>query len=163
LIGTVSTTERRARTATSADADALVALAGAFYAEDGFVTPTGQLRANLQHLLADGSAYVRVVPSAEGLSAFAITTTSFGLENGLIAELEDLFVIPDARRQGVAELLIDDSAQWARSRGCSHLEVVVAPNGRNVSQLLHYYTARQFSAEGRQLLVRELAHERGVF
>ena len=88
--------------------------------------------------------------------AFAVTTTSFGLESGSIAELEDLYVRPADRRRGYAALLIDDAADWARQTGCSHLEVVTAPNGRDISHLHAYYEARGFADEGRQLRTRSL-------
>jgi aminoglycoside 6'-N-acetyltransferase I len=88
--------------------------------------------------------------------AFAVTTTSFRLENGQIAELEDLYVIPTARRRGLVELLLDDSARWARERGCRQLELVIAPNGLDVAHLHWYYLGRGFTDEGRRLLSRPL-------
>jgi hypothetical protein len=42
-------------------------------------------------------------------------------------------VRPAHRRGGIACVLIDDSAAWARSVGCRALEVIVAPNGKNVT------------------------------
>lgn len=100
------------------------------------------------------TARVAVVTNDERPLGFAITTTSFGLENGLIAELEDLYVLPAARRQGLAKRLIDDSARWADDRGCHHLELVVAPNGREVTHLHTYYRMQGFLDEGWQLLSR---------
>lgn len=101
-------------------------------------------------------ARVAIVPGQEGPVAFAITTTSFGLENGPVAELEDLYVTPDARRLGLAAALIADSAAWARGRGCRQLELVVAPNGLDVTHLLRYYERRGFIEDGRQLLALPL-------
>lgn len=80
----------------------------------------------------------------------------FGLENGLIAELEDLYVQPDHRRRGVAALLISDSADWALLRGAKHLEVVIAPHGLDVSHLHAYYDKLGFRDEGRTLRTRSL-------
>jgi hypothetical protein len=78
------------RRAGPADLAMVVPLAVAFYAEDGFGTGEHALRSNLSVLLASPAARVAVAQSAARLLGFAVTTTSFGLENGLIAELEDL-------------------------------------------------------------------------
>src|SRR5207244_1537259 len=88
------------RTASPTDLDEVLSLAVAFYAEDGFTTSEPALRDNLTVLIASPAARVAVVQSDDQLLGFAITTTSFGLENGLIAEIEDLFVLPTARRRG---------------------------------------------------------------
>ncbi len=86
-----------------------------------------------------------------------MTTTSFGLENGLIAELEDLYVAPEFRRGGVGSLLVADAATWASDRGCTQLEVVIAPNGRDVEHLHRYYAALGFADDGRRIRSRNLA------
>ena len=133
-------------------------LATAFYAEDGFTTPVWQLRENLLVLLDSDSARVTVAcRQNDEVLGFAITTLSFGLEYGRLAELEDLFVVPAHRRSGIGSALINDSADWARSRGCRALELVVAPNGANVDHLLNYYARQGFTSEGRQILSRDLA------
>lgn len=144
------------RTAGPADLTALCALAVAFYTEDGFGTSEHALRANLAVLLSSPAARVAVVQSHAQLVGFAITTTSFGLENGLIAELEDLFVLPAARSQGLGTRLIGDSVAWAREQGCRRLELVIAPNGRDVGHLVDYYVARGFQDDGRRLIGRPL-------
>jgi len=132
-------------------------LATAFYAEDGFTTPVWQLRENLLVLLDSDSARVTVAcRQNDEVLGFAITTLSFGLEYGRLAELEDLFVVPAHRRSGIGSALINDSADWARSRGCRALELVVAPNGANVDHLLNYYARQGFTSEGRQILSRDL-------
>jgi GNAT superfamily N-acetyltransferase len=132
-------------------------LATAFYAEDGFTTPVSELRDNLVVLLDSENARVAVAcaPNDE-IVGFAITTLSFGLEDGCVAELEDLYVRPTNRRIGIAGALIDDSAKWAASRGCRRLELVVAPNGNDVAHLFGFYARRGFVDEGRRLLGRSL-------
>jgi aminoglycoside 6'-N-acetyltransferase I len=135
------------------DLPALVELAGAFYAEDGFTTPREQLTANLIVLLDSDTSRVAVADhTTAGLIGFAITTTTFGLENGLIAELEDLYVDPEHRGGGLGDRLIGDSADWAHGRGATQLELVVAPNGRDVQRLHAYYLRRGFIDEQRRLI-----------
>ncbi|WP_063011629.1 GNAT family N-acetyltransferase [Nocardia kruczakiae] len=119
-------------------------------------TPERVLRRNLLSLTESDTARVCVADNDGRLLGFAVTTTSFGLEHGLIAELEDLYVIPAARRHGVGAALIDDSATWARIRGCHHLELVIAPTSRDAARLDGYYRSRGFRDQGRRLLTREL-------
>ncbi len=83
-----------------------------------------------------------------------MSTTAFILESGLVAELQDLYVVPAARGHGVGTALIEDAARWARAEAATLLEVVVAPNGQDVTHLLDYYRARGFVDEGRRILVR---------
>ncbi|WP_083871477.1 MULTISPECIES: GNAT family N-acetyltransferase [Nocardia] len=146
----------RIAAARAEDFDGLFALVVAFYAEGGFTTPDSVLRRNLLSLTESDTARVCVADNDDRLLGFAVTTTSFGLEHGLIAELEDLYVIPAARRHGVATALIDDGATWARTRGCHHLELVIAPTGRDDAHLDGFYRSRGFHDDGRRLLTREL-------
>ena len=152
----MTSTPRTLRAAGPGDLAAVLPLAVAFYAEDGFTTSEHALRSNLTALLASPAARVAVVHAPDQLLGFAVTTTSFGLENGLIAELEDLFVIPAARRRGVAGQLIEDSIAWARRQGCRQLELVIAPNGRDVRHLFDYYLAHGFLDHGRRLISHPL-------
>ena len=145
------------RTATAGDLDVLLELAVDFYAEDNFTTPRDALAANLRVLVdSDRARLAAGLDDTSHVVAFGITTTTFGLENGLIAELEDLYVDPSARRRGLARELIEDSAAWATSIGASQLQLVIAPNGQDVSHLFRYYTARGFTDDGRRLLARPL-------
>lgn len=145
------------RPAAAGELDVVLALAVAFYAEDGFDTPEAGLRTNLAALMVGDAARVAVAEvDGAAVVGFAVTTTSFGLENGRIAELEDLFVVPDRRGGGVGAALIEDSVAWATGAGCAHLELVVAPNGQDVDHLFEYYRRRGFVDEGRRLLEREL-------
>lgn len=150
------------RTAAPEDLPALLALAVDFYEEDGFATSAADLRSNLATLIASPTARVAVSEADGRVVAFAITTTTFGLESGLIAELEDLYVAPDARRRGEAHRLIEDSLRWSAGRGCGRLEIVIAPNGQDVSHLFDFYRKRGFRDEGRRLLSQPLEpHRRG--
>jgi aminoglycoside 6'-N-acetyltransferase I len=139
------------------DVDLLVPLARAFYDEDGFTTSDTDLARNFAVLLEADNAHVALAARRDEVIGFALTTTAFILESGLVAELQDLYVVPSARAQGVGTALVEDAARWARSRSSQLLEVVVAPNGRDVSGLIAYYRARGFADGGRRILARTLA------
>lgn len=99
----------RLRLAEPADRAAILSLAVDFYAEDGFTTPREKLAEHLAHLLVSAAAHAAVIEEDGEVVAFAISTSSYGLESGLIAELEDLYVAPAHRRRGLAGELIGTS------------------------------------------------------
>jgi aminoglycoside 6'-N-acetyltransferase I len=141
------------RVADLRDLAQLTRLAREFYDEDGFATGDVELDRNLRVLLADRLAARIGIAALEHFPiGFALTTTRVVLESGVVAELQDLYVMPGYRRRGVAAALMDDAAVWARTRGASLLEVVVAPNGRDVSNLFRFYRSRGYHDEGRHLL-----------
>jgi aminoglycoside 6'-N-acetyltransferase I len=145
------------REAVASDIPTLVELAGAFYDEDGFKTSEEMLRENFHLLVPARNSRVTVVLKNEQVCGFALTTTGFTLESGIIAELQDLYVRPEHRRQGLAGFLIEDAAGWAQGMSASLLELVVAPNGLDVSHLFRYYEERGFVDDGRRVMGRGLS------
>lgn len=134
----------------------LLRLARAFYDEDGFSTTDAELDRNFRKLLVAHDAHTCLALDGDAAVGFALTTTALILESGLVAELQDLYVEPAHRGTGLGRRLMDDSRRWAVQQGATLLEVVVAPNGRDVSGLLRYYAGNGFRDEGRRLLSREL-------
>lgn len=144
------------RVATPADVGVLVDLARAFYDEDGFATTDVELVCNFDVLLRADNAHLVLATVDGSVSGFALSTTAFILESGLVAELQDLYVAPHARGYGVGTALIEDAVRWAQSQSASLLELVIAPNGQDVTHLYDFYRARGFVDEGRRILVRGL-------
>lgn len=143
------------------DLGVLVGLARAFYDEDGFLTTDAELTRNFDVLLrADNAHLVLATTDGGSVSGFALSTTAFILESGLVVELQDLYVAPHARGRGIGTALIDDAARWAQAQSATLLEVVIAPNGQDVTHLDDYYRARGFVDEGRRILVRPLSSTR---
>lgn len=145
------------RRAVRADVPALLRMARAFYDEDGFATTDAELLRNFTVLLEGDAAHIALALVDGAVSGFALTTTAFILESGLVAELQDLYTVPEARGFGVGSALIQDSMQWARSQSATQLQVVVAPNGQDVAQLLDFYRSRGFDDEGRRVIKHDLA------
>lgn len=142
------------REAVETDIPTLTELARAFYDEDGFATSNEMLVQNFEVLVPAANARVMLALEAAQACGFALTTIGFTLESGTVAELQDLYVRPEHRRRGLASLLIEDAADWARSASATLIDVVVAPNGRDVNHLLDYYRRRGFLDDGRQILSR---------
>ena len=141
------------RAARLGDLPELMRLARAFYDEDGFATSDAELGRNFRALLAARTSARICLALHDGSAVgFALTTSRLILESGVVAELQDLYVMPAHRRRGVATSLVDDAIGWARAQQASLLEVVIAPNDRDVSHLFDYFAAQGFRDEGRRLL-----------
>ncbi|MDP9371329.1 MAG: GNAT family N-acetyltransferase, partial [Chloroflexota bacterium] len=117
------------RRASPEEADEAFALLRRFFAEEGFTTPPEILRERFAVLLADQSGAVFLARRGEVAVGVATVTTTFGLEFGRSAELEDLYVLPHARDEGAGRALIDAARGWCRGLGCTTLGVVVTPEG----------------------------------
>ena len=145
------------RQATSAEFEIALPLVERFFVEEGFQTPPGRIPVQLATLLGDEESAVFLAwhddraggPHVVGLAT--VTTTS-GIELGLSAELEDLYVLPEARGLGAGGALIEAVKGWCRSRGCSLVAVVVTPEGQAAHDLFGYYRAHGFEETGRTLM-----------
>jgi GNAT superfamily N-acetyltransferase len=144
------------RPAIEADLPGLVELTTAFYQEDGFTTAHEALAERFITLLDLSEANLTVAVTSKAIIGFALTTMRLILESGLVAELQDLYVRPEHRGKGVGSALVSDAARWARTNGADLLEVVIAPNGRDVSHLHRYYESRGFVDEGRRIVYRDV-------
>jgi aminoglycoside 6'-N-acetyltransferase I len=142
--------------ATTADVPALVALTTAFYLEDGFTTARGALAGRFVDFLSQSDANITVARTRDVTVGFALTTVRLILESGLVAELQDLYVRPEHRATGIGSALVSDAARWARDVPADVLDVVIAPNGRDVSHLHRFYEARGFVDEGRRIVHLEV-------
>ena len=140
------------RGANPSDLPGLVDLTVAFYEEDGFSAARADLEARFGSLLGQPEANVTVAATAHAIVGFALTTTRLILESGLVAELQDLYVDPRYRGKGVGSALVTDAAAWARANSAAMLEVVIAPNGRDVTHLQRYYGSLGFLDQGRQIV-----------
>ena len=139
--------------------EAVLPLVERFFAEEGFETPKAQIRDQLVELIAGSDSAVFLARVGDRPVGVATVTTSTGIELGLSAELEDLYVIPEARGTGIGSALIDVVRDWCRSRGCSLVAVVVTPEGQANHNLVAYYTRRGFHESGRTLLFAPLRAE----
>jgi aminoglycoside 6'-N-acetyltransferase I len=147
------------RQAGPADFDVALPLVQRFFDEEGFHAPPAQIPRQLLRLLQDADSAVFLAWWQGQAVGLATVTTTEGIELGLSAELEDLYVLPKARRLGVGQSLIEAVAAWCRARGCSLVSVIVTPEGQAAHDLTRYYRDRGFMETGRTVLFLHLHWE----
>lgn len=133
-----------------------------FFREEGFSTPAQRMRASLRTMVtAPGSAVFLAWRGSEAVGV-ATVTTSVGLEYGRSAELEDLYVLPQERGNGVASALIEAVCGWCYEKQVSVVLVTVTPEGATEHQLTEFYRRRGFADTGRVILERACTFQEAV-
>lgn len=138
------------------DFDAMCPLFEAFYREEGFPDAVAGVAGNLRQILARPDTTAFLAEDGGTVVGVAAMSTSFGLEVGLYAEIEDIYVVADRRGQGIAQQLIEAACSCARDAGCHDVEVVVTPHGREVGGLIPFYEKLGFENTDRLILERAL-------
>ena len=138
------------------EAGAAAELLTRFFTEEGFVVPGEGMVSRLERYRErDGHAVfaARVAGEVVGVATIA---AGYSLEYGGVAEIEDLYVSPGWRRQGVARALVERACAWARAAGCSAVLVTVTPEGQAAHDLLAFYGGLGFRDDDRSILERSL-------
>jgi ribosomal protein S18 acetylase RimI-like enzyme len=129
------------RVANETDLDGLIGLAVAFRDHQQQDWPSDQqFREAFALLLGDSSVDV-ILALAAGNRPLGYVMTRYRYSAwvpGLSAELEDVFVVSEARRHGVGRRLVADAIARAEQRGCRLLSVTT--NERNRAALALYAT-----------------------
>jgi len=132
-------------------AAAAVDLLHAFFEESGFPGDRASITAHLQAMLADPHHWAALAQQALRAIGIVTVTTMLYVEWGRLGEIGDLYVVPTARRQGVARELIEAALSWCREHGCSAVSVTVTEHGENEAGLGRFYKAFGFKPSGRQI------------
>ena len=93
----------------------------------------GELRELLRALHRDPDAEILVYDrdgTPQGLCIVRIDRAPPILEETERAEITDLGVRPEMRRQGVGRLLVEEAQAWVRDRGIARIEIQVATGNR---------------------------------
>lgn len=149
-------TDAAVRRAGAGDLAALQALFEAFYREEGLAHATNAVAKNLPGLLDREDTACFVADAGGELAGAVALSTSYGLEVGLYAEMEDIYVAPGWRGRGVASSLVDAILKEARARGCADVQVLLTANAQAKTELTKWYARRGFAATGRTLLEHPL-------
>jgi ribosomal protein S18 acetylase RimI-like enzyme len=150
-------TELRIRLASEGDLDALVHLAAAFRDHLQQSMPSdADFRASITCLLKDAGTEFCLAcrPGGASLGYVQSRYRYSAWTSALTAELEDVFVIYEVRRQGVGRQLVEFAIARAIARGCRTMSLNT--NERNAPalalyQALGFVAERAFWKGGRQL------------
>ncbi|MFZ5608615.1 MAG: GNAT family N-acetyltransferase [Pseudomonadota bacterium] len=145
------------RRADEGDAAALLPLANAFYAGPEYATTQEDLARHLRAMLADPrSAIILAEDGANGPVGFVAATLSTGLEFGVMAEIEDLYVRPGQRGKQIGSRLMVAVLDWCGKAGAHEVFLVIAQQGEPARQLERMYLRLGFAPSRRRLMYRAL-------
>jgi len=127
-----------------------------FFVEEGFALPDEGLEPRVgTYLSLDHHALF--LARADGGDVGVVTIEAgYSLEYGWVAEIEDLYVLPDHRGRGIAKALVERACDHARDDGCSAVLVTVTAEGQARHDLMGFYGRLGFTDEGRRLMERRL-------
>ncbi len=130
----------------------------AFFAEEGLPTPPNRINRNLIELLAAPSNAVLLARASDGTPlGVATLTTGHSIEQGRVAELEDLYVVPAMRRNGLGRALVKAAVELARDQlNCQTVAVVVTAHGQHDLGMVDYYLEFGFEDLDRRMLLMDL-------
>ncbi len=128
------------RPARAEDVPALTALIGRYWETEGipgFDPP--RLRALLERLLAEpqlGSAWV-TCSGAERIG-YLLGVYVYSFEHqGLMAEIDELFVLPEARSRGIGAALLQAAEAGFRAAGCTRVQLQLARANGSARRFYH--------------------------
>ncbi len=129
-----------------------------FFAEEGLATPPERIKRNLLELLAEPSNAVLLARASDGSPRGVATLTSaHSIEQGRVAELEDLYVVPVMRRDGLGRALVRAAVETARDQlGCETIAVVMTAHGQHDLGLVDYYLGLGFVDLDRKMLLMDV-------
>lgn len=144
------------RPATLSDIETLVRLIKDFYAESGFDLPETSAARTFAALLDDWRFGQVWLVEVDGHPAgFVVLTVSFSMEyGGLRGFVDDFFISPKYRNQGLGHAALEEVKRACRQRGVRALVVEVGPQN---DAALSAYKHVGFVDTGHALLKLELA------
>ena len=138
------------RRAERADADAVVGLIVALAGFENLPPPDAAAQARLlEHGFGDAPKFevmlaeVEGAPGPVGYALLLQTYSTFLAQPSLY--LEDVFVLPDYRRQGIGKALLRHCVQTALDRGCGRLEWTCLGWNTNAQALYERMGARRMN------------------
>ncbi len=148
----------RVTSGSAGDLEAACGLLTEFLAEEGLATPPERIRRNVLGLLEAPLNAVLLARAEDGTPlGVATLTTSHSIEQGRVAELEDLYVVPEMRRNGLGSALVHAAIETARDPiGCETVAVVVTAHGQHDLGMVDFYLSLGFEDLDRKMLLMAL-------
>ena len=144
-------------TVDEASAPRAVELLHDFFKESGFPGDRASISRNLREMLTDPYHWAALIHEHGQAIGVVTVTTMLYVEWGRLGEIGDLYVVPSARKRGVARRLIEAGLDWCYAHGCSAVSVVVTEQGEIRDGLGLFYRKLGFAASGRRIYTRPFA------
>lgn len=128
-----------------------------FFGEEQFHTPPEIIRQNLKSFIEDDSTAVFVIGDETEKIGVATISTGIGVELGRAAELEDLYILPEARGKGAARALMIAAQNWCKAQNCEILSIVITSEGEKKHGLSDFYGKIGFRETGRKIMFYDLS------
>ncbi len=150
------------RLATAADASRLLPMIEIFYAGEGYNTPPAALARNLELVLAEPNSAIFLAEDEQSEAVgFSAALMGTGLEYGLIAQVESLYVAPKLRGKRVGSRLMAAALKWCEAQGASQAVAVIGPRGEPGRQLERLFLRLGFQQGQRRLMYRAFEPRQG--
>ena len=140
------------RLATMGDSALVTKLLRSFFSHEGRVVE--HLQQNVEAILADPGRGFFTLADDRGV---ATTTIRISAGGGCSAEIEEIWVQPSARGQGLGAQLLRTAVAECRRRGIASIELRVTPDDQELG-IPDFYTKQGFTHGGR--LIYEFAGTR---
>jgi aminoglycoside 6'-N-acetyltransferase I len=127
-----------------------------FFREEAFTTPESTIRQRCKQFVELDTCGLFMASAADDAAGLATVSLQFGIEFGWLGEMDDLYVMPQFRRQGIARALVGAVAQFVRMRGGTGCQITLTPHSREARNLLPFYVKMGFEQGGREILYRQL-------
>lgn len=144
------------REAHRSDIVQLIPLFCRFFDEEGMAVDPARLTENLGRMLEDDRAHIVLALEGTAIIGFVSITLTIGVEFGLAAEIEDLYVVPGYRGHGLSRQLMEQALAWCETEKASEVIVVITPTGHHDQGLAGFYTKFGFTDSKRLVMYRNL-------
>jgi GNAT superfamily N-acetyltransferase len=145
------------RRADTDDIGTAIGLLRRFFSEGGFGEAMGCMDDTVTTVVDhDDSAVFLAIGESRSIG-IATNRIEPALGGGRPSVIEHLYVVPDARRHGVADALLAAALGWAREQACPSVFVTFRREDDERHDLSAFYVRRGFEIVGDTVLVRRLS------
>ena len=152
----MAATDIDVRSATALDRETIIDLLIAQLSEHAIDTPRAAVCRAIDGMLAnDSRGFVLIARRGPRVAGVAYVAFTWTLEHGgKSAWLEEFYVVPAQRNQGIGAALLSVALQRARAAGCAAVDLEV---DRAHARAAHLYTRAGFTPLTRERWVRSLS------
>lgn len=122
-----------------------------FFAEEGFAGDPPTIASRFEAMRREPHHWAALAFDQDTPVGVVTVTTNLYVEWGRMAEIADLYVLPEYRRCGIARALIQAAVAWSRDHGCSGVAVIMTPEGEAAHGLSRFYEGQGFALTGRTI------------